>query len=92
MNTDVRQNFFNWIEHSENKIITRFENEVGPGILQSSVQQTYNLQIIHKIRTEITYNQLYKICAFGILAAVEFVECWAGALQVWSRFQTAKMA
>ena len=31
------------IEHSENEIITRFENEVGPGMLQSSVQQTYIL-------------------------------------------------
>ena len=32
------------IEHSENKIITHFENEVGPGVLWSSNQQTYNLQ------------------------------------------------
>ena len=32
------------IEHSENKIITYFENEVGPGVLQSNVQQIYNLQ------------------------------------------------
>ena len=31
-------------EHSENKVITRFENEVGPGVLWSSNQQTYNLQ------------------------------------------------
>ena len=31
------------IEHSENKIFTYFENEVGPGVLQSNVQQTYNL-------------------------------------------------
>ena len=28
------------IEHSENKIITNFENEVGPGVFQTSVQQT----------------------------------------------------
>ena len=32
------------IEHSESKIITYFENEVEPGVLQSSVQQTYTLQ------------------------------------------------
>ena len=32
------------IEHSENKIITHFENEVGPEMLWSSNQQTYNLQ------------------------------------------------
>ena len=31
------------IEHSENRIITQsevFENEIGPGVLQSSVQKT----------------------------------------------------
>ena len=31
------------IEHSKNKIITQswlFENEIGPGVLQSSAQQT----------------------------------------------------
>ena len=28
------------IKHSENKFIMYFENEVGPGALQSSVQQT----------------------------------------------------
>ena len=37
----------NPIEHSENKIITQsglFGNEIGPGVLQSSVQQTRVLQ------------------------------------------------
>ena len=38
------------IEHSKKKIITSLENEVRPGMLQSGVQQTYNLQIIHKTR------------------------------------------
>ena len=32
------------IEHSKNKIITYFDNEVGSGVLQPSVQQTYSLQ------------------------------------------------
>ena len=32
------------IEHYEIKIITHFENEVGPGMLWSSNEQTYNLQ------------------------------------------------
>ena len=42
--------FLRWedsIEHSENKIITQsglFENEIGAGVLQSSVQQTGVLQ------------------------------------------------
>ena len=34
------------IEHSKNKIITHFENEVGPGVLWSGNLQTYNLQNI----------------------------------------------
>ena len=28
------------VEHSENKINTYFENDVGPGVLMRSVQQT----------------------------------------------------
>ena len=31
------------IGHSENKIITYFENEAGPGVLQSSVEQARTL-------------------------------------------------
>ena len=38
----------------------------------------YNLQIIHRIGTETTNNQLHMICAFGILAAIVFVERWTG--------------
>ena len=81
----------NAIEHSENKISTCFENEVGPGMLQSSIQQTYNLQIIQRIRTEMTHNQLHMVCAFGILAALVFVKRWTGAFQVRSRFQTTRI-
>ena len=76
-------------EQFKNKSMTSFQNEVGPGILQSGVQQTYNLLIIHRIRTKTTYNLLHMVCAFGILAALGFLERWAGALQVQSRFQTA---
>ena len=32
------------IEYSENKIITHFENKVGPEVLRSSIRQTQNLQ------------------------------------------------
>ena len=39
------------IEHSENRMITYSENEVGPGLLQFRVQQRYTLQ---KFLTEVT--------------------------------------
>ena len=32
------------IEYSENKFIIHFENEAGPGVLESTVQQTCTLQ------------------------------------------------
>ena len=79
------------IEHSENKIYTCFENEVGPEMLQSSVQEAYILQIIHRIRTETTHNQLHMVCAFGILAARGF-EPGTRALHVNFRFQVAQIA
>ena len=60
-------------------------------MLQSSVEQTYNLQIIHRIRTKTTHNQSHMVCAFGILAALLFVEHWTGALKVRSRFQTVQI-
>ena len=79
------------IEHSENKIITCSESEVGPEMLQSGVQQTYNLQIIHRMKTEKTNYQLHIVYVFGILAALMFVERWTGALQVRSRFKTSQI-
>ena len=39
------------MEHSENKIVTYYENEVGPGVLQFNIQQIYNLQKFHATRT-----------------------------------------
>ena len=80
------------MEYSKNKIFMYLENEVGPGVFQSSVQQIYNLQKFHTARTESTNNQLLLVFAFGILPAVVFLELWIGALQVRSRFQTAFIA
>ena len=57
------------IEYSENKVIMYFETEVGPGVLQFSVQQTCNLQKFHTTRTESTHNQLNVVCVSGILAS-----------------------
>ena len=48
------------------------ENEVRPGVLQSSPQQSYDLPKFHSARTESTHNQLHVVCAFGILAALMF--------------------
>ena len=42
------------MEHSENKIITHFENEVGFGVRQSSIQ---HVQKFHTTRTESIHNQ-----------------------------------
>ena len=36
----------NSVENSENKIIRDFETEVGPGVLRSSVQQTFQMRRI----------------------------------------------
>ena len=57
-----------------------FEKEDGPGMLQFNVQQTHNLQIIHRVITEKTHNQLCIACALCILAALLFVEYWTGDL------------
>ena len=46
-------NRFDTIEHSENIIIFQsemFENEIGPGVLQSSVRQTRVLQGYQRCR------------------------------------------
>ena len=70
------------MEHSENKFITHFENEAGPGVLQSNVQQSYTLQKILTERTESTHNLWQILFIFGNLAALEFVESWTRAFQV----------
>ena len=80
------------IEHSEKKIVTYFESKAGLGVLQSSPQQTHNLQNFHTKRTESTHNMLLVVCACDILAVLTFVERWTVALPVRSRFQTALIA
>ena len=42
--------------HSEDKIIEYFENEVGSGVPESSVQETYTLQKTLIGRTELAHN------------------------------------
>ena len=44
-------------EHSENKIIAFFVNEVRPGVLHYNAQQIYQLQEFRKQRTESKYSQ-----------------------------------
>ena len=68
-----------------------FESEVGPRMLQASVQVIYNLQFIHRIRTETTHNQLHMVCGVGILAALVCIERWTGALQARSRSQPPRL-
>ena len=70
------------IEHSENKIITHFKNEAGPGVLESSVQQTYTLPKFLTESTESAHNLWQILLIFGNLAVLEFVEHWTRALQV----------
>ena len=68
-------------------IDTHFDNKVGPGVLQSNGQQAYDEQNF----TESTCNRLHMVSAFGILATLVFVERWARAIQVRSRFQTLQI-
>ena len=71
------------IEHNENKIIKNVEDEVGPGVLKSSVQQTSPCKNTRQQRQN-------RNIAFGLLAAGTFVEHWA--LQVQSRLETSQTA
>ena len=57
------------IEYSKNKIVTHFENEVGPGVFQSSVQQPF----AQSTKTELKHSQLITFYDFGNLAARVFV-------------------
>ena len=60
------------VEHSENRNITYFENEVGPGVLQFNIQQIYNLQICtQRGQNRHAHSQLHII-----LPAPVFVERW----------------
>ena len=75
------------MEHLENKIIIHFQNfinfqkEIGPGV-PGPVFNKHKICKIHTRRAESTHHQLHVVCAFGILAALMFVQRWTGALQV----------
>ena len=57
-NTEVTiQEEYDLIEHSENKIVTYHENEVGPRVLQSSILQKCVLQGFQITYTELMYIQ-----------------------------------
>ena len=51
-------------EHSENKIITHIENEVGPVVLQSSVQETFSSKEFQRIMTESKHGICFVSSAF----------------------------
>ena len=53
--TGIKPKLFNTIELSEDKIITYFESEIGPGDLQSRIQQAFTLQKSVTERTESTH-------------------------------------
>ena len=69
-----------------------FKNEVEPGVLQSSVQKTYVPQECQIAKIELRQFQCRELCAFGILAACMFVECWTGVFKVRPRFRTVQIA
>ena len=77
-------------EHSRNKIIMQpglFENQIRPGVLQSTVQQTRVLHEYQKHKPHATDYVSMLSLRYEILANCVFVERWTGALQVQSRFR-----
>ena len=58
------------IEDPKNRIITNYESEVGPGVLQFSIQQSMALQDFQTKGTELKHSQKRTSCTFVILAAV----------------------
>ena len=63
------------------------ENEIGTGVLQSSIQQTRALQEYQKHKPSVTgyVSVLSVLCR--IFADCLFLERWAGALHVKPRFR-----
>ena len=89
----ILENLFFWKKVANrafrNEVIAQsglFENEIGPGILQSSVQQMQGLQAhqSHKPRATDYLSILSLLCE--IFADCMFVEHWTGALKVKHRF------
>ena len=75
-------------EYSDNKAIVQsglFENEIGPGVFQFSVQQTCSLQESQRHKAYVTDNgsimSPFCPCRTVIIAR------WSGALQLQRRFQ-----
>ena len=69
------------IVNSENKIMGCFGKEVGPGVLQSNVQQTCTLQEFQTTTTQSRNSQWLMPCALGIYEVVMFIEHWIGPHQ-----------
>ena len=84
---------FDTIEHSENRITFQsgmFENEIGLGVLQSSVQQArvlleYQMQEPHAT----DYMHVDSVCVVRNFADYMFVDYWTKAPQVQPRFRNA---
>ena len=66
-----------------------FENEIGRGVFQSSVQQTRSLEEYQKYEpcARPYVSGLSLLCE--IFANCMLVECWTGVLQVKPRFRNA---
>ena len=78
------------IKHSEYRIIRQsglFENEIEPGVLHSSVQQTRALDEYEMYKPSATDYVSILSGLRDILADCMFVERWTGALQVQPRFR-----
>ena len=73
-------NRFDTIEHSENRIIFQsemFENKIGPGVLQSSVRQTRELQEYEKHKPGATdYIIVDSVRVVRNFAEYMFVDYW----------------
>ena len=75
-------------EYSEKRIITLFvlfENEIGPGVLQLTVQRN-TLQENQRDKKLATENVSILPLLFAILTGYMFVESWTRSLQVQPRF------
>ena len=78
------------IKHSENKVITLsgvFENEIGPGVLQSSILKSCMLWECQSQKAWATYYASILSFLSGTMAGSMFFESSTRTLQVHPRFQ-----
>ena len=69
------------------KNVAYFGNEVGPGVLQSSIQQACFQQECQTTKAASKkHSQWSELWAFGIFAELIFSEYWIGALVLRSNF------